>query len=161
MKNSEGLGYFEVELKEFQHELNMYGLINALRYLNKRTPHRYTGLYKFNGDILTNIAKYDKYTDGMLHDDDVPVSTTYCSIVRTDQSLEITDSSTDRQVKNKIDTPVISYFGVLINDAKGIPFGTLCHYDLKRCEERINDFPLLKAAAQQFYEHLQLKYSMK
>lgn len=148
------LEYFVEELKEFNYQLDEFGLPGALRFLNYRTPHRYTGLYKFNGDVLSNLVKYDPFKDELIHDDDVPLDKTYCSLVQKKQALEIIDSSTDNKVKNKIDTPVISYCGVLMQDEKGNPYGTLCHFDMNRCEECINDFPLLQSAAQTFYEFL-------
>ena len=36
----------------------------------------------------------------------------------------------------------------------GVPYGTLCHYDIRRCETRTSDIPLLKATAPLIYEAL-------
>jgi len=68
--------------------------------------------------------------------------------------LEITDAATDPRVKGVIDTPVVSCCGVLIQDWEGNAFGSLCHYDMQRCQERTTDLPLLEAAAALLYRHL-------
>ncbi|MBC5992781.1 hypothetical protein [Pontibacter cellulosilyticus] len=142
------------EIEEFKAVLNSFGVHSALKFLNNRTPHRYTGLYRYDGDTLRNIALYDSYDQELQKGDDAPMNATYCSLLQKEQKLEITDASEDIRVKNKIITPVTSYCGVLIRDSDGEPFGTLCHFDLKRCQERISDFPLLEAAASTFYQHI-------
>jgi hypothetical protein len=43
---------------------------------------------------------------------------------------------------------------VLIRDAEGKAFGTLCHYDMQRCQERTTDLPLLEEAAGLLYKQL-------
>jgi hypothetical protein len=43
---------------------------------------------------------------------------------------------------------------VLISSPEGMPYGTLCHYDIQRCETRTSDIPLLKAAAPLIYESI-------
>nr|GFD17252.1 hypothetical protein [Tanacetum cinerariifolium] len=35
----------------------------------------------------------------------------------------------------------------------GQAYGTLCHYDMQRCQERTTDLPLLEAAAPLLYQH--------
>lgn len=68
---------------------------------------------------------------------------------------------TPQLTTGKINTPVISYCGVLLKDSEVKPFETLCHFDMMCCEERITDFPLLQAAAQMLYEHLQVENYME
>lgn len=134
-------------LESFKSLLKTAGLHEALRFLNSRTPHRFTGIYKFDGDTLRNIALYDDFTPNLQKGEDAPMNATYCSLVQTLEKLEINDSQDDERVKGKINTPVISYCGVLIRDEEGKPFGTLCHFDMKRCQEPTLDFPLLQEAA--------------
>ena len=130
------------------------GIPEALQYLNSRTPHRYTGIFRFEGDVLRNEALFDRYQPSVRQGDDVPMAVTYCALVGRQQApLQILDATVDPQAAG-VDTPVISYCGVLIRDAQGHAFGTLCHYDLQRCQERITDLPLLEAAAQLLYRHL-------
>ncbi|MGI4969650.1 MAG: hypothetical protein ACRYGH_11895 [Janthinobacterium lividum] len=87
--------------------------------------------------------------------EDVPLAATFCSLVGRQQApLEILDVTTDPQYTGLVDTPVLSYCGVLIRDAQGQPYGTLCHCDLQRCQERTTDQPLLEAAAALLYQQL-------
>ncbi|MBW3130578.1 GAF domain-containing protein [Hymenobacter profundi] len=144
------------EISVFGQVMQQQGLHAALEYLNSRTPHRYTGLFRFDGEVLRNEALFDRYQPAMRRGDDVPMAVTYCSLVGRQQApLEITDATIDSHVLGLIDTPVISYCGVLVRDAQGQPFGTLCHYDMQRCQERTTDQPLLEAAAKLLYQQLQ------
>jgi hypothetical protein len=143
------------EIGEFTEALQRHGIHEALQYLNSRTPHRYTGVFRFDGDVLRNEALFDRYRADFRKGDDAPMAATYCALVGRQQApLEINDATQDAHVKGLVDTPVISYCGVLIRDSNGKAFGTLCHYDLKRCQERTTDLPLLQAAAKLLYRAL-------
>ena len=97
---------------------------------------------------------YDRYQAKIRQDSDVPLVETYCALVgRQEAPLQILDATADPQAAG-VDTSVISYCGVLIRDAHGKAYGTLCHYDLQRCQERTTDLPLLEAAAQLLYHKL-------
>lgn len=135
------------ELIEFTNLLDNSGLHEALRFLNGRTPHRYTGVYRFDGSMLRNEYLFDRYFPDILRGDDAPMTETYCSVVgHTQQPLEIADARSDERV-SFINSPVVSYCGVLVRDDKDEPFGTLCHFDINRCQPRLSDIPLLEAAA--------------
>lgn len=142
------------ELSEFKQALEIAGVSGALGYLNRRTPHRYTGIFRYDGDILRNIALFDKYDPELQKGEDAPLAATFCSLLISQDSLELTDSKTDDTVKGKINTSVISYCGVAMEDSEGKPFGSLCHYDMKRCQERIADIPLLQSASKLLYQYL-------
>ena len=143
------------EIGEFTTVLHQQGSHAALKYLNGRTPHRYTGVFRFDGDQLRSEVLYDRYEPSLIQGEDAPMEATYCSLVGRQQApLEINDATTDLRVKDLIDTPVVSYCGVLIRDAQGTAFGTLCHYDMQRCQERTTDLPLLEAAADLLYNQL-------
>jgi len=141
------------ELTEFAALVQQQGVHAALAYLNRRTPHRYTGLFRFEGAVLRSEVLVDG-NQPLVRREDVPLAATFCSLVGRQQApLEILDVATDPQYSGLVDTPVISYCGVLIRDAQGQPYGTLCHYDLQRCQERTTDQPLLEAAAALLYQH--------
>ncbi|MBF9237010.1 hypothetical protein I2I05_06340 [Hymenobacter sp. BT683] len=144
------------EIADFRQELERHGVHAALQFLNGRTPHRYTGIFRFDGDQLRSEVLFDRYQLGLTKGDDAPMEATYCSLVGQQQvAWEITDAATDPRVLGLIDTPVMSYCGVLIRDDAGQPFGSLCHYDMQRCQERTTDLPLLEAASSMLYRHLQ------
>ncbi|GAB3241115.1 hypothetical protein GCM10027346_36150 [Hymenobacter seoulensis] len=141
------------EIAAFSALLARQGVHAALGYLNGRTPHRYTGIYRLDGDILRSEALFDRLSPDVRLGADAPLAETYCSLVgRQEAPVEILDAALDPLALG-IETPVISYCGVLIRDQQGKAYGTLCHYDLQRCQERTTDQPLLEAAARLLYQH--------
>lgn len=145
----------ESEITEFAALVQQHGIHAALAYLNQRTPHRYTGLFRFDGEMLRNEVLVDGHQPLVHQGDDIPMAATFCSLVGRQQApLEILDVATDAQFGGLIETPVVSYCGVLIRDAQGQPYGTLCHYDMQRCQERTTDQPLLEAAGALLYQQL-------
>ena len=144
----------QAEIAAFSALLAQHGVHEALGYLNGRTPHRYTGVYRFDGDMLRSEALFDRKMPDVRLGTDAPMAATYCSLVgRQEAPVQILDATLDPQALG-IETSVISYCGVLIRDGQGKAFGTLCHYDLQRCQERTTDKPLLEAAAQLLYRQL-------
>lgn len=140
------ISHFELLLQE-----DIYA---ALEYLNHRTPHRYTGVFRFDGDMLRNELLFDRNQVAVRQGADVPLAATYCSLVgRQEAPVNILNAAEDPQAHG-IETTVISYCGVLIRTDRGQAYGTLCHYDLQRCQERTTDLPLLEAAAPLLYRHL-------
>lgn len=104
--------------------------------------------------MLRSEVLYDRKMPDVRLGADAPLAETYCSLVgRREAPVQILDAALDPQALG-IATPVISYCGALIRDAQGKAFGTLCHYDLQRCQERTTDQPLLNAAAQLLYQRL-------
>ena len=49
----------EPDLLEFKVALQQ-SVHAALHYLNARTPHRYTGIWRYEGELLRNEALYDR-----------------------------------------------------------------------------------------------------
>ncbi|GAA4054887.1 hypothetical protein GCM10022409_47520 [Hymenobacter glaciei] len=144
----------QAEIAEFATLLQQQGVHAALGYLNHRTPHRYTGVWRFDGDMLRSEVLFDRNLDDVRQGADAPMAATYCSLVgRYEAPVQILDAAVDPQALG-IDTPVISYCGALMRDDQGKAFGTLCHYDVQRCQERTTDQPLLNAAAQLLYQAL-------
>lgn len=135
------------ELAEFRAALRD-GVHAALRYLNSRTPHRFTGVYRYDGDMLRNMALFDRFEPDQQRGDDIPMAGAYCANVgRSREPLEFADAKADGRFPYLAASPVVCYSGVLIATPDGMPYGTLCHYDIQRCEPRTSDIPLLQAAA--------------
>ena len=129
--------------------LSHQGVHEALRFLNSRTPHRFTGLYRFDGPTLRNIALFDSYSSDVKKGDDVPMAETYCSIVgQLEGTFTTEDARRDVRLRaHPARNTVISYCGALLRDAEDRPFGTLCHFDVVPCEVPIREMPLMEAAA--------------
>ena len=143
------------DLTEFRNAL-CDGVHAALRYLNSRTPHRFTGVYRYDGEMLRSMALFDRFEAEKQRGIDIPMADAYCSNVgRNRQPLEFADAKGDGRFPYLPGSPVVCYSGVLISSPEGVPYGTLCHYDIRPCETRMSDIPLLKAAAPLFYEALE------
>jgi len=126
------------------------GLVAALRFLNGRTPHRFTGIYRYDGDMLRNVRLVDTFDERVTKGDDVAMADAYCAIVgERREDMMFSDAKNDPRFAHKPGSPVVCYCGVLLVDERGEPFGTLCHFDVKPCQAPTNDMPLLRAAAPQ------------
>ncbi|MEO5623873.1 MAG: GAF domain-containing protein [Dokdonella sp.] len=117
-----------------------------MRLLNARTPHRFTGIYRYDGAFLRNVMLFDQHNPELLRGDNAPIGTTYCALVpQFGGSLAVEDARQDpRTALRSKATPVISYCGVLLRDTDGHPFGTLCHFDLLPCQQRTSDIEWLQ-----------------
>lgn len=141
------------DLAAFTDLLERDGLRVALLFLTRRTPHRYTGVFRFDGDMLRNVALLDKWDARVLHGDDVPLEAAYCAhLQRTGEPLEVEDGGTDARVPWMHGSPIVSYCGSVILDRQGTPWGALCHFDAARCDAKNSDMPLLVAAAGLIFE---------
>lgn len=139
-------------LQDFEETLRTRGLHAALRLLNARATHRFTGVYRYDGEWLRNVALVDRWNVDVTQGDDAPMKETFCAIVPSQGvALEVTDGRTDTRFPWMNQNAVGSYCGTLIRRDNGDPFGTVCHFDLMRCETASSEFPLLAAAAPLIY----------
>jgi GAF domain-containing protein len=126
------------------------GLAAGLEQLNQRVPHRYTAVYRLQGDVLRNIELVDKVREikpEFLAE--VPLGTSFCQYVLRD-GLFLTSNSAqdDRLDGHPYQGVMVAYHGVPIMDSTGALFGSLCHFDVQ--EQPLSDleFEHLKAIAQ-------------
>ena len=146
------------DLDRFQDALARDGLHGALQYLNGRTPYRYTGVYQFDGDTLRNVMLFDRWDPELKSGADAPMRETFCAIVlQQGDGLEVSDGGTDDRFPWMSGNAVVCYCGALIRDDQGQAFGTLCHFDLQRCDPPQSELALLRAAAPHVYTHLQVR----
>ncbi len=150
---SPGRAKFENIIDPVQEELlgrlRSGGVGGVLQYLNTRTSHRFTGLYRFDGAVLRNVALFDRKRQQSERGADSPLSDTYCSIVgETQASVAITDANADpRAANNAGRTSVLSYCGALVRATDGTPIGTLCSFDPEPQPVMDDDIALLEATA--------------
>lgn len=133
-------------LEKLQRVLDEQGIPTTLRALNSRTPHRFTGIYKYTPDILKNIYLVDAFDPTVERGGDVANEDAYCVLLKDTPRLafgHLGDSPCPADLKS----PVVSYCGVQLLRSNGLPFGSLCHYDLARCEEPATQMALLAATA--------------
>ena len=139
----------------FASHLRREGLHAALRYLNGRTPHRFTALYRYDGDTMRNVALYDRTDPALERGFDVGVADAYCATVaKRGKAFEFRDTSLLASDERHAANPVVCYCGVLVPASDGAPWGTLCHFDFQPCQMRTSDIPLLEAVAQLVYPEL-------
>jgi len=132
--------------------LRLDGLHAALRMLNERTPHRFTGIYRYDAEMLRNVILFNVQDPETRRGGDIPMEASYCALLSASEfgALDFNDPHHDPIAKSRAPmTPVVSYCGVLLVDTEGKPFGSLCHYDLKPCQTRISDLDMLRALAPQ------------
>jgi hypothetical protein len=145
-------------VEEFRSELSRGGLRGALRALNQRAPHRFTGVYRFDGDMLRNVALFDRWNPDGEVGADAPMSETFCAIVPSQGvALEVSDGPSDERFPWMQDNAVVCYCGALLRDEAGEPWGTVCHFDVQRCEAARSHLPELLAVAPSVYEAVRSK----
>ena len=134
---------------KFEKILNHQGIHEALRFLNSRTPHRFTGIYRFDGPMLRNVYLMDSEGPEVRRGEDALMSATYCSIVgQCERAFTTEDARRDDRLRSHAARDnVLSYCGILLRDEAGAPFGTLCHFDLVPCAVPVSEMPLMDAAA--------------
>lgn len=126
--------------------LDEQGIVALLRLLNARTPHRFTGIYRYDPPILRNVHLVDAFDPETRRGDDVAMADAYCVMVGEERrSVVFDDALCDPRIAVRGNSPVISYCGTLLVTSDGRLFGSLCHYDVRRCEENVNDVTVLEA----------------
>ncbi len=124
-----------------------HDLYEALRLLNESTPYRFTGIYRFEGGVVKNVALYDRENPACRVGADVPWFDSYCMMTA--------ESGGECEIQHSLDDPrltchaarltVQSYCAVLLRTSGGEPLGTLCHYDVQPRETRPGVFEGLRA----------------
>jgi CheY-like chemotaxis protein len=121
-----------LEREEFLRVLRHAGLHAALGFVNARGEHRFTGVYRFDGDTLRSVSLFDRLNPAYRRGDDLPMAETYCSIIAVERRPFLTtDAEADPRLAHHPNRlRVRSYCGELLRNADATPFGTLCNFDL-------------------------------
>lgn len=108
------------------------GIRAALRFLNARAPHRFTGIYRPEPPVLRSLMLFDRENPTLQAGLDAPLRETYCSIVaETGAPFATADPAHDPRVSDHpAGAAVLSYSGVPLRDESGTTIGTLCHFDV-------------------------------
>lgn len=134
---------------KFEKILQTQGVQEALQFLNSRTSHRFTAIYRFEAATLRNLFMVDSYNPEVKLSVDAPLAQTYGAIVRDTRSTFATeDARNDDRIRTHPGRrEVVSYCGVLLRDTAGGAFGALCHFDVVPSDVPASEIPLMEAAA--------------
>ena len=140
----------------FRETLESAGLPAALRFLNTRTRHRFTALYRFDAPWLRNVCMVDRENPGLLVTADCAIRESYCSyIFDAEREFDVEDASEDGRVAGHPKRDVLlAYCGVPVFDAGGACVGTLCHFDPRPRLVPAAERPLLERAAAMLAGHV-------
>ncbi|MEO7157210.1 MAG: ATP-binding protein, partial [Vicinamibacterales bacterium] len=154
--DSDGAGARADTVAKFKRVLASGGVHAALRFLNSRTAHRYTGIYRFDPPTLRSLVLLDANLPTVTTDDDAPMAATYCSIVGAFERPFTTDDTSrdDRLRDHPARESIRSYCGVLLSGADGANFGTLCHFDGVPCDVPFAELALMEVVAPLLMEAL-------
>lgn len=132
------------------------GAHGALRFLNARAPHRFTGVYRLDPPTLRNVLLYDRQNPRLEAGADAPLRETYCSISGGQAvPFSTADAAQDpRLAQHPARDSTLSYCGVPLLDASGEAVGTLCHFDLVPRPIPEAEIQVLRAAAPRMIETL-------
>ncbi|HUH11614.1 MAG TPA: GAF domain-containing protein [Longimicrobiales bacterium] len=135
-------------LRRFEELLEVEGVHAALAFLNARTGHRFTGIYRFDPPILRNVHIYDRTNPTLEVTDDAPLRETYCSVVgSTGAPFATADSQADERLReHPARASTLSYCGVPLHTSDGTHFGTLCHFDLAPRTIRESEIAVMERA---------------
>ena len=139
-------------LDDFSAMLQSEGPSAAVAYLNRGVPHRYTAVYKIDGDRLCNVLLHDKA--GEVRPEflaDVAFSDSFCQFVLRDGAFQTGDSANDSRLDgHPYQGVMVCYYGVPILDNSAELWGTLCHFDTRQLALDDASFELLQKAARRF-----------
>lgn len=136
----------DTPLRKFERAIEAQGIIGGLRVLNGRAPHRFTGIYRYMPTILKNVQLIDAFTPELVRGDDVPLEDAYCLLLSARRQLVFGDLD-NLPCAVKVASPVVSYCGTLLVRSNGEPYGSLCHFDVNRCQHAGTEIALLETVA--------------
>jgi len=145
-------------LQDFEATLSTEGPAAALAYLNRGVAHRYSAIYRFDGELLRNVFLHDKLEqvrpDFLLA---VPFRHSFCQFVRRDQAFRTEDSRRDPRLDgHPYQGVVISYHSVPLVADNGILWGTMSHFDMHSHPLPDDEFQLMGEAARVLGRQLRL-----
>ena len=136
-------------LSTLQKTLSEHGTLGALRYLNSRTRHRYTGTYLFEPPLLRNHCLFDRENPDVRSMEDLVLRDSYCGkVAESGEPFATENSMTDQRLAgHPARTLMMAYHGFPLRDEVGNCFGSLCHWDVRPRLIPAAEFPVLQAAA--------------
>ncbi len=132
----------------FERILDAEGPRAALIYLNSLTDYRYSGVFRFENEVL-GVYYYDRDQPEQTTLAAIPISATYCCYVRRSSGLFTTaDALLDARLEDHpARQDVRAYCGVPVFGPGDLFLGTLCHFDAVPRDPARLDLVLMQRAA--------------
>jgi hypothetical protein len=117
----------------FEQQILARGLFAGLSLLNATSCHRFTGVYRFQGDWVKSVLLFDRMNPDLRVGENVPWRDSYCRLTAlAGDRCEIRNSLADARLEShSARQSVRSYCAVLLYTRAGTPLGTLCQFDMK------------------------------
>lgn len=111
--------------------LDIEGMPAAVLMANAASRHRFTGVYRFDGCLLTNLCTWDKQEHEMSAGTAVPVHESFCvHILQSGKAMTVIDSAIDgRLAGHPRRADFRSYCGAPLLNREGHVAGTFCYFD--------------------------------
>jgi GAF domain-containing protein len=124
---------FSDSLRQLKAVLQRGDVRAAITFLNGLTEHRFTSLYRFDDETLTNLYFFDRENPTQESTPAIPVLASYCVFVRSSRrTFTVFDALHDDRVRDHPKRPDLqSYCGVPLLAKDGKMFGTICHFDFR------------------------------
>ena len=118
---------------QFEQQIHARGLFAGLSLLNATSCHRFTGVYRFEGDWVKSVLLFDRKNPDLRVGENVRWRDSYCMLTaQAGDRCEIRDSLADARLQgHSARQAVQSYCAVLLYTRAGTPLGTLCQFDMK------------------------------
>ena len=150
---------FEIDQAEqtaaLRNVLASQGVLPGLALLNDRTDYRYTGIYKFDGDVMRAVHVFDRLAEHRTWLRAVPLNRSFCRYVLQQGEFVTASASQDRRLgSHPYDGLVESYYGRLLERADGTPYGTFIHFDMEPRLIAARELGFLQEAVPLLVNHL-------
>ena len=123
-----------------EHQLRLQDLIDApeldrlLRFINSKTPHRFTGICQVVGEDLKVVHLVDKFLQPInrtMHEMPLRLSFAYHALKEGEFFCD--DCSTEKRlIGNPFRDLIGSYVGVSLEPTLGLSGCVICHYDIRK-----------------------------
>ena len=125
------------------------GVRASICYLNSLTGHRFSAVFRFDGNQLQSLIYFDRLNPQVLSCPEIPVQASYCYFVREANAPFTTeDAQHDDRLGDHPQRHIVqSYCGTPLFDEDGELLGSICHFDFSPNQTTQVDLELLECMA--------------
>lgn len=132
------------------------GLPGALEFLNRRVPHRYTAVYRFDGSVVCNLGIHDRLGELQSPLPPTPAETTLCQYVTPQQAFVSENVLEDPRLTNHYQRGLINaYVGLPLSRGPRHLYGTLCQMDPETQKLSDSEYRFLEMVAPLLLDYLE------